>query len=638
MRADTRGAALSAGGLTPSSALSTPSPPSDRARIAAGRRLGPYQIEALLDSGGMGAVYRATDTRLGRLGAVKVMAANEAGHADTLRRFEREARTIASLSHPNILSIFDYGRDAEISYAVTELLVGESLRSRLRAGLMPLGAALDIARQVARGLAAAHEKGIVHRDLKPENVFLTADGIAKILDFGLAKITSPLTPQADAASVETRAGLILGTVGYMAPEQVRGQAVDARADVFSFGVLFHEMLTGRRPFDRDSPAEALTAVLRDELPAVDPVRVPPEFRALLIRCMAKDRDARFNSGREILGAVEGLRVPAPRAQGSRTTRRAAIGALFSAAVVTAGSTGLRIGPSARPADRVIPVGLQPIGIAVGGGFVWVANNQSNTVTRIRMEDGEVAGTFPVGDWPASVAWDGRHLWVANHKWLGDHSTVMKLDPADGRVLGTYRVAGQPMHLSTDATHLWVPETWPTYLLRKLRLTDGAEVGAFTAGGAPRQAMSDGESVWVSNGPIQALTRIRAADGRVLGSVPVEGGPNYLARVGDEVWVANCHEEVEKQALVKVRADDLSDRGRISTPGGIELVVSERWIFQSEGGRIVQRRTRDGNTVATWAGGLKPTALIFDGRNLWEADEARNAVTMISGRSLASADS
>jgi serine/threonine protein kinase len=215
--------------------------------LPAGTRLGPYEVLAPLGAGGMGEVYRARDTKLGRDVAVKVLPERFAADPASVARFEREARAVAALSHPNILAIHDFGRQDATAYAVMELLEGETLRERLASGPLPVRKALDYAVQVAHGLAAAHEKGIAHRDLKPENVFITAEGRVKILDFGLAKVTAlePEGTRSPTASAGTEPGVVMGTAGYMSPEQVRGQPVDHRSDIFSFGSVLYEMLTGQ---------------------------------------------------------------------------------------------------------------------------------------------------------------------------------------------------------------------------------------------------------------------------------------------------------------------------------------------------------------------------------------------------------
>ncbi|MDL1951921.1 serine/threonine protein kinase, partial [Acidobacteria bacterium ACD] len=224
--------------------------------LSPGTRLGAYEIVSRIGAGGMGEVYRASDAKLRRDVAVKVLPRNLARDPGALARFEREAHAVAALSHPNILSIFDFGEADGVTYAVTELLEGETLRARLDAGPVLPRQAVDVALQVARGLSAAHGKGIVHRDLKPENVFLTSDGHVKVLDFGLAKRTEPTGTEEETAvspsSGQTQPGTVLGTTGYMSPEQARGLPSDARSDVFSFGALLYELLSGQRAFRRDS--------------------------------------------------------------------------------------------------------------------------------------------------------------------------------------------------------------------------------------------------------------------------------------------------------------------------------------------------------------------------------------------------
>jgi len=276
-----------------------------------GTRLGAYEIVSAIGAGGMGEVYRARDAKLNRDVAVKVLPAEFGGRPDALARFEREARAVAALSHPNILAIHDFGTANGISYAVMELLEGESLRQALADGALPPRRAVDYAIQIARGLAAAHDKGITHRDLKPENVFVTADERVKILDFGLARQDAPAVATAATLTPTitnpTEPGTVLGTVGYMAPEQVRGAAVDWRADIFSFGALFHEMVTGRRAFQRDTAAETMTAILREDPsePAADR-HVPPAIDRIIRHCLDKKPEARFRSAHDLAFALEAI--------------------------------------------------------------------------------------------------------------------------------------------------------------------------------------------------------------------------------------------------------------------------------------------------------------------------------------------
>jgi serine/threonine protein kinase/tetratricopeptide (TPR) repeat protein len=276
--------------------------------LAASSRLGPYEIVALLGAGGMGEVYRARDTRLGREVAVKVLPEAFASNPERQACFEREARAVAALSHPNILAIHDYGTHGAVTYAVMELLEGETLRGRLARGPLPWREAVEVGAAVAEGLAAAHAKGVVHRDLKPENLFLTADGRVKILDFGLARVTPLPDPQSETGPyepAETGAGTVMGTVGYMSPEQVRGQPADARSDVFSFGYVLYEMATGRRAFQRETAAETMTAILHDDPP--DPASsgrpVPAELGRLIRQCLAKTPSQRLQSARDLALAL-----------------------------------------------------------------------------------------------------------------------------------------------------------------------------------------------------------------------------------------------------------------------------------------------------------------------------------------------
>jgi serine/threonine protein kinase/Tfp pilus assembly protein PilF len=278
--------------------------------IAAGSRLGQYEVLSPLGAGGMGEVYRARDTRLSREVAIKVLPAHLSQDADALSRFEREAKAVAALSHPNILAIHDFGEDRGIAYAVMELLEGETLRERLDSAELPLRKALEYGLQIAQGLAAAHERGIVHRDLKPENVFLTRDGVVKILDFGLAKPFGP-PPTADeqtespASSPGTLPGTVLGTVGYMSPEQVRGGNVDHRSDVFSFGAILYEMVTGQRAFRRDSEVETMMAILREEPPEISRagIAISTELEEIVAHCLEKSPEERFQSVRDLAFAL-----------------------------------------------------------------------------------------------------------------------------------------------------------------------------------------------------------------------------------------------------------------------------------------------------------------------------------------------
>jgi Protein kinase domain len=337
--------------------------------LSAGTRLGPYEVLSPLGAGGMGEVFKAKDMRLDRFVAVKVLPEQLAKNDEALARFEREAKAVASLNHPNILGIHDFATQGETSYVVMELLEGESLRMRLERGPLTPRKATELAIQMAEGLAAAHEKGVVHRDLKPDNLWITKEGRLKILDFGLAKQVGAMGARSDSYAPtaalspghQTDHGMILGTLGYMSPEQVRGEAVDARADIFSFGVVLFEMLTGKRAFARDTASDTLAAILRDDPPEMEGTSrpIPPGLQRILHHCLEKRPEQRFHSAHDLAFALHNLstaegsaRLAAPFApQNRRTTWIWA--ALAAVLFVGAGFAGwaLRSGPAPLPTFR-----------------------------------------------------------------------------------------------------------------------------------------------------------------------------------------------------------------------------------------------------------------------------------------------
>jgi eukaryotic-like serine/threonine-protein kinase len=279
--------------------------------LAPNTKLGPYEILAPIGAGGMGEVYRARDIRLGRDVALKILPESFSREADRLHRFEQEARAVAALNHPNILAVFDIGQHDGSPFLVSELLEGETLRALLDRGAQPQRKTIEYGVQIAHGLAAAHEKGIVHRDLKPENIFVSKDGRIKILDFGLAKLVQAAGSEPDEVTLtdpHTAIGVVMGTASYMAPEQVRGEAADARTDIFAFGSVLYEMLAGGRAFRRETPAETMTAVLKEDPPELsDPGRmVSSALERIVRRCLEKNPEQRFQSARDLSFALSAL--------------------------------------------------------------------------------------------------------------------------------------------------------------------------------------------------------------------------------------------------------------------------------------------------------------------------------------------
>jgi serine/threonine protein kinase/tetratricopeptide (TPR) repeat protein len=311
--------------------------------LGAGTKLGPYQILGQLGAGGMGEVYRARDSRLDRDVAIKVLPERLADDATALARFEREAKAVAALSHPNILAIHDFGTHERTAFAVTELLEGETLRSRLTRAALPWRSAMKIGEAIADGLYAAHAKGIIHRDLKPENLFLTADGRVKILDFGLARVETPPSAEEVTKSYQTSLtdpGTIMGTVGYMSPEQIRGQVVDARSDLFSLGCVLYEMLTGQRAFARDTTADTMAAILHDDPPETKDSgkRIPPELDRVVRHCLEKNSEERFHSARDLAFALKAIVDDSALTTPARPTlaRRVHLAVWITAALVPLG--------------------------------------------------------------------------------------------------------------------------------------------------------------------------------------------------------------------------------------------------------------------------------------------------------------
>ena len=280
-----------------------------------GQLVGHYRVLEIIGAGGMGEVFRARDERLGRDVALKLIRPASSDNPDHLRRFELEARAAAALNHPNILAIYDVGFEGTTPYIVSELLQGKTLRQRLEEGAIPIREAADYALQIAHGLTAAHDRLIVHRDLKPENLFLTLDGRVKILDFGVAKLQAPAEDNRGIENLTTvtKHGAVIGTVAYMSPEQLRAKAVDHRSDIFSFGAILYEMLSGCRAFRGETEVDTMTAVLREEPPDayLDQASIPAGYRDIVRHCLEKDPENRFQSAKDLAFALQTLSGSSP---------------------------------------------------------------------------------------------------------------------------------------------------------------------------------------------------------------------------------------------------------------------------------------------------------------------------------------
>ena len=407
--------------------------------LTAGTRLGPYEIVSAAGAGGMGEVYRARDARLDRTVAIKILPEGFAADANRLRRFEQESRSVAALNHPNILAVYDVGMNDGSPYLVMEFLEGKTLRERLNEGPLPVSKAVDFAQQIARGLAAAHERGIVHRDLKPENIILTRDGHAKILDFGLAK---PLANAADATvGSGTTPGVVLGTAGYMSPEQVRGESVDQRGDIFSFGAVLYEMLGGKRAFTGDSSVEIMSAILKAEPAEFDSgVKVSPGLDRIVRHCLEKSPADRFQTARDLtfaLGALSGTDTSvAQRALPAPSRTRGALWVALSLACVTLAVLALvfaRHGTTVRRMQFAIPVQGEVAYFSVSGDgemLAYVSPEENTGIGVLYVER--------IGD-PNAIKLEGTEgaiypFWSPDHKYLAFFANGhLKKIPAAGGV-------------------------------------------------------------------------------------------------------------------------------------------------------------------------------------------------------------
>ncbi len=481
-------------------------------RSLVGQRLGPYPIQALLGAGGMGEVYRAHDPRLGRDVAIKVLPAHLAADVAALARFEREVRAVAALSHPNILAIHDFGTDQAIAYAVMELLEGETLRQRLAKGPIPWRKAVRIAGQIAEGLAAAHAKGIIHRDLKPENVSIGDSDQVKILDFGLARVV----PQGHAAGepvvAATQPGTIMGTIGYLSPEQARGEEAGRSSDIFAFGCLLYEMLSGRAPFARNTVAESLVAVLHDdpEPLAAEGREVPPSLEALVLRCIEKRVADRFQSASDLAfalrsaGSTTGRLTTTVRLDANAHRRRWMTLAVIAIAVagVAAGAAVWR--RAARPVETTAHLSF-----SIGDAMRLVPNDSPSAGSSIAISAD--------GRWMAFIVVKGRERYVA----------LRELSRPDISILAGTEGALTPI-FSPDSR--WIAFFTETDL-RKVPLAGGTPTIICPAPPVARGgAWADDDRIYFSPSFSQGLQRVAAAGGNPVDVTKVElpsGEGNHL---------------------------------------------------------------------------------------------------------------
>jgi hypothetical protein len=594
--------------------------------LTPGTKLGPYEIQSLLGSGGMGEVYRARDSRLNRIVAIKVLPTSYSADADRLQRFVQEARAAAALNHPNILSIFDIGEERGAPYIVSELLEGQTLRERIRSGPLSSRKSIDYALQAARGLAAAHEKGIVHRDLKPENLFLTHDDRVKILDFGLAKLTRPETETgADAATmqVNTEPGQIMGTAGYMSPEQVRGKPADHRSDIFSFGSILYEMLSGQHAFRGETPADTMSAILKEEPPELSESarNVPPALERMVRHCLEKNPAQRFQSAGDLAFNLEALTDSSVT---GKTGAQSAIDqvAIGESAPVQEKETARR--NTLRDLAGVLVLSALMIGVGWwlgrGSGRAPLAEYQA-----ITFRPGSIGNArfTPDGSIVYSASWDGG----ANQLYVG------RTDDPGSRELGI-----------KDAELLSISKSGELAVrLHSMDLGGWAEVGTLArismSGGAPREVLDNVQDAdWAADGETMAVVRYVPENQHwrleyPIGKILVDGA-NWLSHPKispNGKWVAFAdHQNAVGDDEGSVAVIDAEGKGK-------EKILSSGWtavqgvLWSTTGNEIWFTSTRGGS-------GADPRAVTLSGAarsitnapgGMWLEDERNGAVLIVT---------
>ena len=454
-----------------------------------GQVLGHYRILEQIGSGGMGDVYRARDERLGREVAVKFLKPSVSDNQDRLRRFEQEARSAAALNHPNIVAIFDIGSHEGAPYIVSELLEGTTLRQRLILGPLPLKQTIDFAQQIAQGLIAAHDKHIVHRDLKPENLFIIKDGRVKILDFGIAKLISNDTSDPAALvsmTTQTKVGSVLGTVAYMSPEQLRAKPVDHRTDLFSFGAILYEMLSGKRAFSGETEVDTMTAVLKEEPPEIDVSHhnIPPAFQQIVHHCLEKEPANRFQSARDLGFALGAVLDPFATKPVPAVRKRRILGAAW------------------------IPWTLAACLVAlVAALLIYGANSAANpSYRRLSFERGTIYSARFTPDGRSVVyaaSWNGKSVQL--YSTLSDAPLVRPLDLGSAYLLGISK--NNELALVQGAIHS-----------SKLEIEHGTLARAPLAGGSPREVLANVlYADWDANG---VMAVVHQAEGRTRLEYPI----------------------------------------------------------------------------------------------------------------------
>ena len=581
-----------------------------------GQVVGHYRILEKIGVGAMGEVFRARDERLGRDVALKIIRPSSGGNADHLRRFEQEARAAAALNHPNIVAIYDVGSAADSPYIVSELLQGKTVRERLTEGPISVTQATDFALQIARGLIAAHDRRIVHRDLKPENLFLTQDGRMKILDFGVAKLQPETGSElsAEVATTVTKSGMVVGTVAYMSPEQLRGKAVDHRSDIFSAGAIFCELVAGRRAFRGETEVDTMTAILREEPPEIELHEggVPQSLRDIIRHCLEKEPENRFQSARDLAFALETL-SGASTASGVRhvLSRRRSAAVPWAVAVLLVIALGL--------------VGTQ-------------VRRQSPQLSyrRLTFEQGTLYAARYAPDGQSIVyaaAWNGRSPQV--YSTVGNSMLAQPLGITDAGLLSISR--SNELALVLRGSHLGHLET-----------VNGMLARAPLAGGSPRELLADVRwADWDAKGELAVVhheegrSRLEYPPGHVL--YETGGWISHIRFSREGNWIAFLDHPALWDDRGSVDVTDLSGHVRVLSSG---WEAEDGLAWSPDGKEVWFTAAKRGNSrdlvavdlsgkvrvLLDFPGALTLQDVASDGSALISADDERMALAWGSRKS------
>jgi len=596
--------------------------------LSAGQKLGPYEILAPLGSGGMGEVYRARDSRLRREVAIKVLSSEFSADADRRSRFEQEARSASALNHHNIVTVHEIGSADSTIYIAMELVEGKTLREMVQGGALPTRRLLDVGYQIADGLAKAHAAGIVHRDLKPENIMVSKDGVVKILDFGLAKLVKHQSEEASSVPTQTRAGTVLGTVGYMSPEQASGRAADFRSDQFSLGSILYEMATGSRAFQRGTSAETLTAIIREDAEPVEKrnAAVPAPFRWIVERCLQKDPEERYASTRDLARDIKSIREHLSEASVSGEIVRPEIAEIARA-------------PRRRPILRAALSAVAVLAALAAGMFLQsrISKSSPPSYQQITFGSGTIRSARFAPDGQTlvySVSWDGSPLKIFLKHPSSPDSLPLELPSAN--LLGISPSGEMAIALDCRSNHPGV--------------CSGKLARAALTGGAPRD-VAEGiqEADWSPDGSSQLIVRDVGGKSRIefpLGKVLYEtsGHVSYarLSPKGDRVAFLDHPfplDDAGTLAVVDLAGKKTTLTGKWASEHGLAWTRSgeEIWFTATEAGanRSLYAVSLSGRlrVVTRVPGGLKLHDISRDGKVLLTRESPRVGILgMLQGDS------